>query len=122
MVSFDKSKYGDYLILNCQEVMAWFLDKRKENQNYCGCCEKRKCFVCQRFDYIKKQFQENAYFETQDWPHQSILWEIFDKFEKEPNSREKNIYRFHIYIERTVRSDSLVKKYEFLNDKIIETL
>ena len=122
MVSFSKLKYGDYLILNCQEIMAWFLDKRKENQNYCGHCEKRKCFVCQRFDYIKKQLQENAYFETQDWPRHPILWQIFDKFEKEPNSREKNIYRFHIYIERTVRSDSLVKKYEFLNDKIIEIL
>ena len=66
MVSFNKSKYGDYLILNRQEIMAWFLDKRKENQNYCGRCEKASCFVCQRFDYIKKQLQENAYFETQD--------------------------------------------------------
>ena len=110
MVSFNKPKYGDYLILNHQEIMAWFLDKRKENQNYCGRCEKRKCFVCQRFDYIKKQLQENTYFETQDWPHQPILWQIFDKFEKEPNSRDKNIYRFCICIERTVRSDSLVKK------------
>ena len=52
--------------------MAWFLDKRKENQNYCGHCEKANLFVCQSFDYIKKQLQENAYFETQDWPRQLI--------------------------------------------------
>ena len=110
MVSFSKSKHGDYLILNRQEIMAWFLDKRKENQNYCGCCKKRKFFVCQRFDYIKKELQGNAYFETQDCPRQLILWQIFDKFEKELNSRDKNIYRFPICIERTVRSDSLVKK------------
>ena len=98
MVSFNKSKYGDYLISNCQEIMPWFLDKRKENQNYCGRCEKANCFVCQRFDYIRKQLQENAYFETQDWPRQPILWQIFDKFEKEPNLRDKNIYRFRIIL------------------------
>ena len=58
MVSFNKSKYGDYLILNCQEIMAWFLDKRKENQNYYGCCGKVDCFVCQRFDYKKSSFKK----------------------------------------------------------------
>ena len=62
MVSFNKSKYGDYSILNCQDIMAWFLDKRKENQSYYGCCEKRKCFLCQRFDCIKKQLQKKYLF------------------------------------------------------------
>ena len=58
MVSFNKSKYGDYLILNCQEIMAWFLDKRKENQNYYGRCGKADRFVCQRFDYKKNSFKK----------------------------------------------------------------
>ena len=118
MVCFN-AKFG-YLILNCQETISWLLDKRRENQGNCGCCQKAGCYVCNRFNYIKTELQKNAFFEKQDWPHQPVLWQIHDNFNKEPNKYDKNIYRFRIYIERTVKSDYLIQKYDFVNDVILE--
>ena len=71
--------------------------------------------------YIREQLEKSTYFEAQDWPRQPILWQVFDKFDKPPNC-QKNIYRLQIYIERTVKSNSFVKKNDFENDKIIEIL
>ena len=71
--------------------------------------------------YIREQLEKSTYFEAQDWPRQPILWQVFDKFDKPPNC-QKNIYRLRIYIERTVKSNSFVKKNDFENDKIIEIL
>ena len=79
MVSYN-AKFG-YLILNRQEIILWFLDKRRENQENCGRCQ----------NYIKTELQKNAFF---DWPRQPVLWQIHDKFNKEPNKYDKNIYRF----------------------------
>ena len=115
-------KHGYYSILNRQEVFSRFLEKRRENQNACNRCQKSDCYTCNRFDYIRAQLENNAYFEAQDYPRQPILWQIFDDFKKEPNSVNKNIYRFRIYIEGTVRSNFLVKKIDFVTNKIIETL
>ena len=114
-------KFGYYSILNRQEVLSWFLGKRRENQNVCGRCQKSDCYTCNRFNYIRTQLEIKAYFEAQDWLHQPVLWQIFEDFNKEPNRYDKNIYRFHIYIGRTVRSDFLVKKIDFVNNEIIET-
>ena len=44
----------------------------------------------------------------------------FGDFIKKPNNLDENIYKFRIYIEKTVLSNFLVKKYDFINDKIIE--
>ena len=41
MVSFNKSKYRDYLILNHHEIMVRLLNKRKEKQNYCSAVKKQ---------------------------------------------------------------------------------
>ena len=71
--------------------------------------------------YIREQLEKSTYFEAQDWPRQPILWQVFDKFDKPPNC-QKNIYRLRIYTERTVKSNSFVKKNDFENDKIIEIL
>ena len=98
------------------------MGKRRENQNACKRCQKRSCYTCGRFEYIREQLQKNAYFEVQDWPGQPVLWQIFDNFEGQPNKYDKNIYRFRVYIERTVKSDVLIKKFDFLNNKIIETM
>ena len=49
------------------------------------------------------------FFEKQDWPHQPILWQVFDDFIKKPNNLDENIYKFRIYIEKTVLSNFLVK-------------
>ena len=51
-----------------------------------------------------------------------MLWQIFDSFEKELNKYDKNIYRFRVFIERTVKSDVLKKKSDFVNNKIIEKI
>ena len=60
MVSFN-AKFGD-LILNCQEIISWLLDKRRENQENCGRCRKVGCYVCNRFNYVKTELQKNAFF------------------------------------------------------------
>ena len=39
MVSFN-AKFG-YLILNCQEIISWLLDKRREIQENCDPCRKQ---------------------------------------------------------------------------------
>ena len=64
--------------------------------------------------------EKNAFFEKQDWPRRPILWQVFDDFIKKPNNLDENIYKFRIYIDKTVLSKFLVKKYDFINDKIIE--
>ena len=93
-------KFGYYSILNRQEVLSWFLDKRRENQNVCCRCQTSDCYTCNRFNYIRTQLEKNAYFEAQNWSCQPILWQIFEDFKKEPNRYDENIYRFCIYIER----------------------
>ena len=115
-------KFGHYSIMNRQEVLSWFLGKRRENQNACKRCQKSGCHTCHRFEYIREQLQKNAFFEAQDWLRQPVLWQIFDSFEKELNKYDKNIYRFRVFIERTVKSDVLKKKSDFVNNKIIEKI
>ena len=67
-----RKKFGYYSILNRQEVLSWFLDKRRENKNVCGRCQESDCYTCNRFNYVRTQLEINAYFEAQDWPHQPI--------------------------------------------------
>ena len=120
MVSLN-AKFG-YLILNRHEIISWLLDKRGENQENWGRCQKAGCYVCNKFNYIKTELQKNAFFfEIRDWPRQPVLWQIHDNFNKELNKYDKNIYRFRIYTERTVKSDYLIQKYDFANDVILET-
>ena len=114
-------KFGYYSILNRQEVLSWFLDKRRKKQNVCGRCQKSDCYTCNRLNYIRTQLEINAYFEAQDWLRQPILWQIFEDFNKEPNRSDKNIYRVRIYIEKTVRTDFFVKNFDLVNNEIIET-
>ena len=76
-MSFD-AKFG-YLILNHKEVISWFFDKRRENQENCGRCQKAGCYVCNRFNYIKTKLQKNAFFEKQDWPCHPLLKNGFRK-------------------------------------------
>ena len=69
-------KFGYYSILNRQEILSWFLDKRREIQNVCGRCQKSDCYTCNRHDYIRAQLEKNAYFKAQNRPRQPILWQI----------------------------------------------
>ena len=50
-------KFGYYSILNRQEILSWFLDKRREIQNVCGRCQKSDCYTCNRHDYIRAQLE-----------------------------------------------------------------
>ena len=54
------------------------------------------------------------------WPRQPVLWQVFEDFRKSSNNVDKNTYKFKIYIEKTVISNFLVKKFDFKNDEIIE--
>ena len=115
-------KTGDvYYIMNRQELFGFFLQKRRINTILCGRCQKDDCYNCNRFNYIREQLEKNHFFEADPgWRSQLILWQIFDDFSKKSNKFDKNIYKFRIYIERKVFSKFLVKKYDFINDKIIE--
>ena len=62
MVSFNE-KFG-YFILNRQEIISWVLDKRRENQENCGRCQKAGCYVCNRFNYMKTEIQNNAFWKN----------------------------------------------------------
>ena len=117
---------GENFVMNRQELLGFFLQKRRINTIFCGECQKDECYNCKRFYYIRNQLEKNAFFEKQigpksePWPHQPILWQVFDNFLKEPNNLDKNTYKFRIYIHKTVSSNFLVKRYDFKNDKIIE--
>ena len=50
-------KFGYYSILNRQEVLSWFLDKRRENQNVCDRCQKSDCYTCNRFNWENHERQ-----------------------------------------------------------------
>ena len=106
---------GEYYIMNRQELLGFFLQKKRINTILCGRCQKDDCCNCNRFNYIREQLEKNAFFEKQDWLRQPISWQVFDDFIKKPNSLDERIY-----IEKTVLSNFLVKKYDFINDKIIE--
>ena len=104
-----------------QELLVFFLQKRRINTILCGRCQKDDCYICNRFNYIREQLEKKHFFEADPgWPRQPILWQVFDDFSKKSNNFDKNTYKFRIYIERKVFSKFLVKKYDFINDKIIE--
>ena len=115
---------GEYFVINRQELLGFFLQKRRNNTILCKNC--KKCYNCNRFEYIKEQLEKNAFFERQlgpkqePWPRQPVLWQVFEDFKKSSNNVDKNTYKFKIYIEKTVISNFLVKKFDFKNDEIIE--
>ena len=107
--------------------MAFFF-KKKNNTILCGNCKKEDCCNCNRFEYIKEQLEKNAFFERQlgpkqePWPRQPVLWQVFNDLKKISNKFDKNTYKFKIYIEKTVISNFLIKKYNLINNSIIEIL
>ena len=115
---------GEYYIMNRQELFQ----KRRNNTILCGWCQKDNCCYCNRFNYIREQLEKNAFFERQygpkdePWCRQPVLWQVFDDFIKKTNNLDKNTFKFRIYIEKTVLSNFLIKKYDFINAKIIEIL
>ena len=115
---------GEYFVMNRQELLGFFLQKRRNNTILCKNC--KKCYNCNRFEYIKEQLEKNAFFERQlgpkqePWSRQPVLWQVFEDFKKSSNNVDKNTYKFKIYIEKTVISNFLVKKFDFKNDEIIE--
>ena len=80
---------GEYYIMNRQELLGFFLQKRRINTILCGRCQKDDCCNCNRFKYIREQLEKNAFFERQyglnvmeyePWSRQPILWQVFDNF------------------------------------------
>ena len=115
---------GEYFVMNRQELLGFFLQKRRNNTILCKNC--KKCYNCNRFEYIKEQLEKNAFLERElgpkqePWPRQPVLWQVFEDFKKSSNNVDKSTYKFKIYIEKTVISNFLVKKFDFKNDEIIE--
>ena len=53
---------GEYYIMNRQELLGFFLQKRKNNTILCGRCQKDDCYGCNRFNYIREQLKKNHFF------------------------------------------------------------
>ena len=90
--------------------------------NICKNCKKDNCYSCNKFDFIKNELERNAFFSKDlgpkgdAMPCQPVLWQVFDNYQKKLN----NEFKFKIFIEKKVFSYHLVKKYDFVNNKIIE--
>ena len=71
--------------------------------------KKEDCYNCNSFEYRKEQLEKNSFFERQlgskqePWPCQPVLWHIFNDLKK-----------------TSVISNFLIKKYNFINNSIIE--
>ena len=46
---------GEYYIMNRQELLGFFLQKKRINTILCGRCQKDDCCNCNRFNYIREQ-------------------------------------------------------------------
>ena len=103
---------GEYFVMNRQELLGFFIQKKKKRINtiLCGHCQKDECYNCNKFYYIRNQLEKNPFSEKkigpkkETWPSQPILWEVFDHFNKNQNNLDKNTYKFRIYIHKTVLS------------------
>ena len=52
-------KSGDvYYIMNRQERLGFFLQKRRNYTILCGRCQKDDCYNCNRFNYIREQLEK----------------------------------------------------------------
>ena len=51
---------GVYFVMNRQELLGFFLQKRRINTIFCGECQKDECYDCKRFYYIRNQLEKNA--------------------------------------------------------------
>ena len=61
-------KSGDvYYIMNRQELLGFFLQKRRNNTILCGRCQKDDCYNCNRFNYIREQLEKKIFFRSRSW-------------------------------------------------------
>ena len=95
--------------MNRQELLGFFLQEKNNNTNLCANCRKEDCYNCNSFEYRKEQLEKNLFFERQlgpkqePWPCQPVLWQVFNDLKK-----------------TSVISNFLIKKYNFINNSIIE--
>ena len=56
---------GEYFVMNRQELLGFFLQKRRNNTILCKNC--KKCYNCNRFEYIKEQLEKKCVFGERAW-------------------------------------------------------
>ena len=110
---------GNFLVMNRQELLVFFLQIRRNKRLLCNDCN--DCYNCKRSEFIREEMDKNAFF-TRDigpkkelWPKQPILWQVFDN-----DDFKKNEFNFKIYIHKKFLSDFLIKKFDFEKNQIIE--
>ena len=85
---------GEYFVMNRNELLGFFFQKRRINTILCGRCQKDDCYDCNRFNFIREQLEKNSFFEKQIGPkkesRQPVLWQVFDDFNKKPNQLDTN--------------------------------
>ena len=110
---------GNFLVMNRQELLSFFLQTRRNKILLCNDCN--NCYNCKRFEFIREEMDKNAFFtrdigpKKEPWPKQPILWQVFVN-----EDFKKNEFNFKIYIHKKFLSDFLIKKFDFEKNQIIE--
>ena len=105
---------------------VFLFNAKKKEFKYLQELQKNNCYSCNKINFIKSELERNAFFSKDlgpmgdAMPRQPVLWQVFDNYQKKPNNLFKNEFKFRIFIEKKVFSYHLVKKYDFLDNKIIE--
>ena len=71
---------GEYFVMNRQELLGFFLQKRRNNTILCKNC--KKCYNCNRFEYIKEQlkkmrFSRDSLVQSKNLGHSNLCYGKF---------------------------------------------
>ena len=59
---------GQYFVMNRQELLGFFIEKKRINTILCGHCQKDECYNCNKFYYIRNQLEKNPFSEKKIGP------------------------------------------------------
>ena len=60
-------KWQCLLYMNRQDLLGFFLQKRRNYTILCGRCQKDDCYNCNRFTYIREQLEKKCFFRKTVW-------------------------------------------------------
>ena len=98
------------IIFDWEELEEWFSCLCWENGLFCNYCDCENCYTCERFHFNKDWFNEVGYSVARDWPFQPAEWQIHEKYFL------MDKFNFDVKIEKTVKLQYLIKKYDFLEE------
>ena len=63
---------GEYFVMNCNELLGVFFQKRRINTILCGRCQKDDCYDCSRFNFIRT-IRKKRFFRKTDWSKERTM-------------------------------------------------